>query len=72
MGLPEWLISNTSDEYVERALRLIENHEERLMLRRSIIKNNGLNTLFTGNPTPMGKILLEKVNEWKMTHKNHH
>ena len=42
------------------------------MLRRSIIKNNGLNTLFTGDPTPMGKILLEKVNEWKMTHKNHH
>lgn len=72
LGLPEWLISNTSDEYVERALRLIENHEERLMLRRSIIKNNGLNTLFTGDPTPMGKILLEKVNEWKMTHKNHH
>ena len=51
---------------MERALRLIENHEERLQLRRQIIKNNGLQTLFQGDPTPMGKVLLEKFNQWKV------
>ncbi|OOF37113.1 adhesin [Rodentibacter rarus] len=65
LGLPEWLIAHTVDEYVERAIRLAENHEERLALRRHIIENNGLKTLFTGDPSPMGKVLLEKLNEWK-------
>ena len=65
LGLPEWLIANTVDEYVERAIRLAENHQERLELRRHIIENNGLKTLFTGDPSPMGKVLLEKFKEWK-------
>lgn len=65
LGLPEWLIANTVDEYVERAIRLAENHQERLELRRHIIENNGLQTLFTGDPSPMGKVLLEKFKEWK-------
>ena len=65
LGLPEWLIANTVDEYVERAIRLAENHQERLALRRHIIENNGLQTLFTGDPSPMGKVLLEKFEEWK-------
>lgn len=64
LGLPEWLIANTVDEYVERAVRLAENHQERLELRRHIIENNGLNTLFTGDPRPMGRILLMKAMEW--------
>jgi len=65
LGLSEWLIANTVDEYVERAIRLAENHQERLALRRHIIENNGLKTLFTGDPSPMGKVLLEKFEEWK-------
>ena len=65
LGLPEWLIANTVDEYVERAIRLAENHQERLELRRHIIENNGLQTLFTGDPSTMGKVLLEKFEEWK-------
>ena len=65
LGLPEWLIANTVDEYVERAIRLAENHQERLELRRHIIENNGLKTLFTGDPSPMGKVLLEKFEEWE-------
>ncbi|WP_150539029.1 UDP-glucose:protein N-beta-glucosyltransferase [Actinobacillus vicugnae] len=64
LGLPEWLIANTVDEYVERSVRLAENHQERLALRRHIIENNGLKTLFTGDPRPMGRMLLTKAMEW--------
>lgn len=65
LGLPEWLIAHSVEEYIERAIRLAENHDERLALRRQIIENNGLKTLFTGNPSPMGIVLLEKVKEWQ-------
>ncbi|WLF84066.1 hypothetical protein [Moraxella sp. ZY210820] len=64
LGLPlDQLVTKTADEYVERAIWLAENHAERLALRRQIIENNGLQTLFTGDPTPMGKVLLAKVEE---------
>ncbi|MCK3658185.1 adhesin [Pasteurellaceae bacterium Pebbles2] len=64
LGLPEWLIANSADEYVERAIRLAENHQERLELRRHIIENNGLQTLFTGDPRPMGQEFLARLKEW--------
>lgn len=64
LGLPEWLISNTVDEYVQRVIRLAENHEERLALRRQIIDNNGLQTLFSGDPSPMGRAFVEKLHAW--------
>lgn len=64
LGLPEWLITHSAEEYVAQAIRLAENHEERLAIRRDIIENNKLQTLFSGDPTPMGKTLFAKVEEW--------
>ncbi|WP_439239647.1 UDP-glucose:protein N-beta-glucosyltransferase [Lonepinella sp. BR2919] len=69
LGLPEWLIANTVDEYIERAIRLAENHQERLELRRHIIENNGLQKLFTGDPSPMGKEFLASLKEWAKANK---
>ena len=65
LGLPEWLIAQSVEEYIDCAVRLAENHKERLELRRHIIKSNGLKTLFKGDPSPMGKVLLEKVKALK-------
>ena len=63
LGLPDWLITKTADEYVAAAIRLAENHEERIALRKDIIQNNKLHTLFSGDPSPLGRILFEKVKE---------
>ncbi|MDU7785552.1 MAG: adhesin [Aggregatibacter aphrophilus] len=65
LGLPEWLIADSVEDYIERAIRLAENHQERLALRRHIIENNGLKTLFSGDPSPMGKMLFAKLTEWR-------
>ena len=65
LGLPEWLIADSVEDYIERAIRLAENHQERLALRRHIIENNGLKTLFSGDPSPMGKTLFAKLTEWR-------
>lgn len=67
LGLPEWLIADSVEDYIERAIRLAENHQERLALRRHIIENNGLKTLFSGDPSPMGKTLFAKLTEWRQT-----
>lgn len=64
LGLPDWLVTDSADEYVAQAIRLAENHQERIELRRHIIEKNGLQTLFTGDPSPLGNILLEKLNQW--------
>ncbi|WP_439328466.1 UDP-glucose:protein N-beta-glucosyltransferase [Lonepinella sp. BR2357] len=69
LGLPEWLIADTVEEYVERAIRLAENHQERLELRRHIIENNGLQKLFTGDPSPMGKEFMARLKEWGKANK---
>lgn len=63
LGLPESLITQTAEQYVQQAVWLAENHKERLALRRSLIKKNGLNTLFTGNPDAMGEVLWAKLQE---------
>ncbi|MDO4698022.1 MAG: adhesin [Pasteurellaceae bacterium] len=67
LGLPEWLITNNVDEYVDCAIRLIENHQERLAIRQHIIENNGLSTLFSGRPELMSEALMQKVEEWQLT-----
>ena len=66
LGLPEWLIAKTIDGYIDCAVSLAENHRERLKLRQHIIENNRLNTLFIGDPSPLGRVLLERVNELKL------
>lgn len=64
LGLPkDKLVAQTADEYVVKAISLAENHAERLALRRHVIENNGLQTLFTGNPQHMGEAFLAKLAE---------
>lgn len=61
LGLPHWLICSTADDYVNCALRLIENHEERQQLRLDLIANHGLKKLFTGQPHYLGEVLKEAL-----------
>lgn len=64
LGLPkDKLVAITADEYVAKAVALAENHAERLALRRHVIENNGLQTLFTGSPQHMGEAFLAKLTE---------
>jgi predicted O-linked N-acetylglucosamine transferase (SPINDLY family) len=41
LGLPEWLIAESDEDYAAAAVRLIDNHEERLALRRGVIARGG-------------------------------
>lgn len=65
LGLPDWLVTESVDDYINQAIRLAENHQERLALRREIIENNRLQTLFSGDARPMGQVLSTILNVWE-------
>ena len=59
MGLPDWLTAHSDEAYVAAAVRLIDNHAERLELRRGLIARGGDAVLLKGRPG----ILCEKLYE---------
>lgn len=65
LGIPEWLIARTVDQYIERAILLAENHTDRLAWRRHLIRHNKLDSLFSGDPAPLGNMLYAKLKEWE-------
>ncbi len=58
-GFPDWLIAKTDDEYVAAAVRLIENHDERIALRRGLIARGGDQVFLEGRPQILGERFLE-------------
>jgi hypothetical protein len=61
LGLPDWLVAKTDDEYVAAAVRLIDNHAERLELRRGLIARGCDAPMLEGRPEILGEKLIEMV-----------
>jgi hypothetical protein len=54
-GFPDWMVAKTDDDYVAAAVRLIENHDERLALRRGLIARGGDQVFLEGRPEVLGE-----------------
>ncbi len=63
LGLPEWLIAQTEDDYVNAAVRLANNHEERFALRQAYSGADKVNVLFEGRANIMGEKFLACLNQ---------
>lgn len=61
LGFPAWLVASSVEAYVQAAVRLAENHEERLALRARCAGKAKVQTLFEGRPQVMGELILEKL-----------
>jgi glycosyltransferase involved in cell wall biosynthesis len=61
LGLPDWLIAHTDEAYVQAAVRLVENHDERLALRRDLLERNAVEVLYRGRPEVLGQKLMDMV-----------
>lgn len=66
LGLPHWLIASTDDEYVSAAVRLIDNTEERLALRRALIERGCDEVLLKGRPGILTDRIVELLENWKV------
>lgn len=52
LGLPDWLVARSVEEYVSATVRLAEDHKLRAELSRQIQKTNPDTVLFQGNGEP--------------------
>jgi hypothetical protein len=62
IGLPDWCVAWTMDDYIAATLRMAHNHHERLMLANQLIEGKVYSRL-NENQTPevMGEILLKLI-----------
>lgn len=59
LGLPDWLVAQTEEEYVQAALKLIADDQLRLSLRRKMLAGEGAKTFYQGQPELFGQAFLE-------------
>ncbi len=59
LGLPDWMIAQTEDDYVRAAVRLATNHQERVALRQQHSGEGKVDVLFQGRAHIMGEKILE-------------
>jgi hypothetical protein len=57
LQLPEWTIAATVEEYVQAAVRMAENFDERAALYRQLEQPGSLDVLFNGRPECLGEEL---------------
>ena len=63
LGFPNWMIAKSVDQYVQATIRLVENHEERLVLSKLHAGPGATNIIFNGRSHIMGELIYEKLNE---------
>jgi hypothetical protein len=61
LNFPSWLIAKNVDEYISAAVRLSENHAERIELSNSLSGKDKVDVFFNGRPEVFGDLLIEKL-----------
>ena len=61
LGLPDWMIAKTNDDYVAAAIRLIRNDVERTDLRQQYSGPENVKTIFEGRPAIFGQLLEKQL-----------
>jgi hypothetical protein len=62
-GMPDWTTADTVEAYIEAAVRMITQHDEREALRRQLIETKAVERFFEGNPEAFGERVLLLVRD---------
>ena len=63
LGMPDWMVAKTVDEYIDASVRLINNHDERYSLRQLMSGPSKVELFFKGRPELMGKMFMDRLKE---------
>jgi hypothetical protein len=61
--MPAWTTAETVEAYIEAAVRMIEQHDEREALRRQLLETRAVERFFEGCPEAFGERVLRLVRE---------
>lgn len=59
LGLPSSLIASTLADYVDASVRLIEDDQYRISLRKQLATQKSINNLFSGDEQSIGRYFLQ-------------
>lgn len=59
--MPAWMTAETVEDYIEAAVRMITQHDEREALRRQLIETKAVQRFFEGRPEAFGERVLQLV-----------
>jgi hypothetical protein len=62
-GMPAWTTADTVESYIEAAVRMITQHDEREALRRQLIETRAVERFFEGHPEAFGERVLRLVRD---------
>ncbi|CAB3767176.1 glycosyl transferase family 1 [Paraburkholderia solisilvae] len=62
-GMPAWTIASSVDDYTNAALRMIDQHDEREMLRARLIETAAVGRFFEGRPQVFGERVRQLVEQ---------
>jgi hypothetical protein len=68
VGMPSWTVTDSLEAYIAAAVRLIDQHEERIALRQRLIDTQAVQRCFEGQPQAFAKNVLKLVGEYKSRH----
>lgn len=61
LGLPDWMTTKSTDEYVDATVRLVDSNEERTRLRKENSGKDKVEVMFKGRPQLMADMMLNLI-----------
>ena len=61
LGLPEWLVTHSVEEYIQATIKLAQDHQERLRLSQLHAGIDKIDVMFQGRPEILGNLMKQKV-----------
>jgi hypothetical protein len=68
VGMPSWATADSVEAYIAAAVRMIDQHDERIALRQHLIDTRAVQRCFEGRPEAFGESVLQLQRENKSRH----
>ncbi|MBU3617849.1 peptide transporter [Polynucleobacter sp. JS-Fieb-80-E5] len=67
LNYPKWMVAENITDYVNAAVRLAENHAERIKLSKTLSGKNKVDVFFNGRPEILGDLFIKKLKSLRLS-----